>query len=137
MVDKLSRYDRSRNMAAIRGRNTKPELAVRRILSDLGVRYRLYVRSLPGRPDVVMRSRGKIIEIRGCFWHRHKGCRFAYMPKSHVRFWKHKFDGNLRRDRRNDAKLKSLGFNLLVVWECRTKDLDGLRKQLKNFIGRK
>src|SRR5262245_26066263 len=134
MVDVLSPKQRSANMAAIRGRDTEPELAVRRILTDLGIRYRLHVRKLPGRPDIVMQSRRKIIEVRGCFWHRHRKCKFAYMPKSRTAFWKQKFERNVERDLCNEAELKRLGYDVLIVWECRTVDLSQLRARLQKFL---
>src|SRR5262245_57451795 len=130
MVDILSAKQRSINMAAIRGRDTQPELIVRRVLSVLGIRYRLHVQTLPGRPDIVMQGRRKVIEVRGCFWHRHRGCKFAYMPKSRVKFWKRKFDRNVERDIYNAAQLRRLGYKLLIVWECHTVNLTALRLRL-------
>jgi DNA mismatch endonuclease (patch repair protein) len=110
-------------MARIKGRNTQPEIVVRKALRLLGVGYRLHVKALPGRPDIVMRGRGKIIEVRGCFWHRHPHCEFAYTPKSNQAFWEAKFKGNVRRDKQNLSALQNSGWNVLVIWECETKTL--------------
>ena len=134
MVDNLSSVRRSANMAAIRGRDTQPERAVRRILSEFGVRYRLHVPSLPGRPDVVMRKRRKIVEVRGCFWHRHAGCKYAYTPKSRTEFWRQKFERNVERDAVNEEKLRALGYEVLVVWECSTREPKKLRARLRAFL---
>jgi DNA mismatch endonuclease, patch repair protein len=100
LVDRLSPEQRSRNMAQIRGRNTEPELVVRHLLHGLGYRYRLHVAGLPGRPDIVFPPRRKVILLHGCFWHRHAGCKYAYMPKSRVDFWRQKFEQNVARDAR-------------------------------------
>jgi DNA mismatch endonuclease Vsr len=136
MVDRISSDQRSANMAAIHGRDTGPEIVVRRLLCDIGVRYRLHVADLPGRPDIVMRSRRKIVEVRGCFWHQHKGCRLAYKPKTRRKFWREKFRRNIERDLENENRLTGLGYGLLVVWECETEDTRSLLKRLKTFVGR-
>jgi DNA mismatch endonuclease, patch repair protein len=122
-------------MAAIRGRNTGPEIAVRRLLREFRVGYGLHVADLPGRPDIVMRGRKKAIEVRGCFWHRHTGCKFAYMPKSRHAFWRQKFAKTVMRDSVNERALRSLGYDLLVVWECETADTIVLRKRVAAFLG--
>ena len=122
-------------MAAICGRNTGPEIVVRHLLRDLRVGYRLHAADLPGRPDIVMRGRKKAIEVRGCFWHRHKGCKFTYMPKSHRAFWRQKFAKTLIRDSTNERALRSLGYELLIVWECETAESKFLRKQVAAFLG--
>jgi DNA mismatch endonuclease (patch repair protein) len=136
MAERISSKQRSANMAAIRGRDTVPEIVVRRLLCDIGVRYRLHVASLPGRPDIVMRNRRKIIEVRGCFWHQHKGCQFAYKPKTRTKFWQEKFRRNVERDHENEKRLRDLGYGLLVVWECETEDTGYLLKRLKTFLGK-
>jgi DNA mismatch endonuclease, patch repair protein len=137
VIDIVSRTTRSRMMAGIRGRNTKPELVVRRTLRSLGVGYRLHVASLPGRPDIVMFGRRKIIEVRGCFWHRHAGCRFAYTPKSNLTFWRTKFRSNVVRDRQNVKELKASGWQVLTIWECETAAGKVLRQRLRGFINSK
>jgi DNA mismatch endonuclease (patch repair protein) len=136
MVDRISSVQRSANMAAIHGRDTGPELIVRRLLCDIGVRYRLHVADLPGRPDIVMHNRRKIIEVRGCFWHQHKECRLAYEPKTRTKFWRDKFRRNVERDVENENRLKDLGYGVLVVWECETEDTRSLLKRLKKFLER-
>ena len=109
-------------MARIGPRDTKPELAVRRALHRMGYRFRLHRSDLPGKPDIVLPRHRTIFLIHGCFWHRHYGCRFAYMPKSRVQFWQRKFAGNLKRDRKVQKALKELGWKVEVVWECETRD---------------
>ena len=105
-------------MAAIRGKNTKPEIIVRRFLHRLGFRFRLHRSDLPGRPDIVLPKYRTVVEVRGCFWHRHEGCPLAYMPKSNREFWESKLNGNRERDRRNLGELASLGWRAIEVWEC-------------------
>ena len=111
-------------MARVRGKDTKPELRVRRALHVAGLRYRLHDKRLPGRPDVVFPSRRIAIEIRGCFWHQHPdpGCRLARMPNSRLDFWRPKLEGNAERDRRKEAELAAIGWRLIVLWECEIGD---------------
>lgn len=118
MADVVDRETRSRMMSGIRGRNTKPELVVRKYLHAAGMRFRLHDRSLPGAPDLVLPKYKTAVQVRGCFWHQHPGCKHAYMPKTNTAFWSEKLRGNMERDARNDAALKSLGWRVLVVWEC-------------------
>ncbi len=125
---------RSALMGRIRGRDTKPEMAVRRLLHGLGYRYRLHAPDLPGRPDVVFRGRRKVIFIHGCFWHQHEGCRDATAPKTRVAFWQAKFKGNKERDRASVRALARLGWKVLVVWECETRKLDTLSNRLTAFL---
>ena len=105
-------------MSGIRGRNTRPELAVRRYLHSQGFRYRLHARDLPGRPDIVLPKYRTVVFVHGCFWHRHRGCRYAYTPKSRQEFWVPKLDGNSARDARDQLRLRELGWLVDVVWEC-------------------
>src|SRR5262245_10140140 len=105
-------------MAGIRGRDTGPELAVRRWLHRHGFRYRLHAKGLPGHPDVVFPGRRVVVFVHGCFWHRHPGCRYAYHPASNVAFWTMKFESNVQRDARQVAALEEAGWYVLVVWEC-------------------
>lgn len=105
-------------MAGIRGRNTKPELAVRKYLHGSGFRFRLHVRNLPGRPDIVLPKYHTVVNVHGCFWHQHPGCRYAYMPSSNREFWLAKLGGNRERDRRIDRELRRLGWSVITVWEC-------------------
>ena len=118
MADVVSRETRSRMMAGIRGRDTKPELLVRRELHRRGHRYRLHARKLPGRPDLALARYRAAIFIQGCFWHRHEGCRFTTTPKSNARFWADKFEQNVARDRRIIETLRSQGWRVATVWEC-------------------
>ena len=118
MVDSLSRKHRSWNMSRIRSRDTGPELLVRSALHRAGYRFRLHSKDLPGRPDIVLPKYHTVVFVHGCFWHRHKGCRFAYSPKSRVAFWNNKFRGNIERDRRTSTALRKLGWRVVTVWEC-------------------
>jgi DNA mismatch endonuclease (patch repair protein) len=122
VADIVDRATRSRMMSGIRGSNTKPELLVRRFLHSRGFRYRLHDRRLPGRPDIVLPKHRTVVEVRGCFWHQHAGCRFAATPKSNGHFWQRKFRENTERDARNEGKLREAGWRVLVVWECEAGD---------------
>lgn len=134
MADKISTERRSANMSRIRNKNTVPELSVRRALRSLGIGYRLHSKDLPGRPDIVLRSRKKVIFVHGCFWHRHPGCKFAYSPKSRESFWQQKFHSNVNRDEKNIQSLRHLGWNPVVIWECETKDWSNLREKLEREL---
>ena len=109
-------------MAAIQAKDTKPEVIVRRFLHRRGFRFRLHRRDLPGRPDIVLPKYRTVVEVRGCFWHRHEGCPFAYMPKSNRAFWESKLNGNRERDRRNLRELARQGWRAIEVWECELSD---------------
>ena len=121
MTDIVDGKRRSAMMARIRGRDTAPELAVRRIAHRMGLRFRLHRKDLPGRPDLVFPKHRLAVFVHGCFWHRHEGCRHASTPKSRVVFWTEKFAMNVARDSRQEAALKDLGWRVLVIWECETK----------------
>ncbi|MBB3941355.1 DNA mismatch endonuclease (patch repair protein) [Novosphingobium fluoreni] len=138
-MDTLTPVERAKRMALIRGRDTKPEIIVRRMLHAMGYRYRLHAKDLPGRPDIVFRSRRKAILVHGCFWHRHPdpACKLARMPKSRVQFWERKLEGNRERDAANEARLKEMGWKVLTVWECELRDLEQLGNKLSRFIGKK
>lgn len=123
MVDVVSPADRSRMMSGIQGKNTKPELTIRRMLFASGYRFRLHCRDLPGSPDVVMPGRKVAIFVHGCFWHMHQGCRFAKMPATRLEFWKVKLETNVERDVRAVENLRALGWRILCVWECATRDV--------------
>lgn len=122
MVDIVGPETRSRMMSGIRGKDTKPEVRVRRALFAAGFRFRLHRRDLPGAPDVVLPGRRIAIFIHGCFWHMHEGCHLAKLPATRPDFWKAKLEGNVARDRRNVEALLALNWRVLVVWECATKD---------------
>lgn len=109
---------RSRNMAAIRGKNTLPEKALRSGLFALGLRFRLHARGLPGSPDLVFQKYRAVVFVHGCFWHRHPGCRFTTVPKNNAEFWANKFSANVKRDQVAVGRLHELGWRVAVVWEC-------------------
>ncbi len=134
MADTLTKEQRSERMGLIRGRDTKPELVVRRLAHRLGYRYRLCCSDLPGKPDLVFRSRRKVIFVHGCFWHLHNGCPNNRMPKSRVDFWKPKLESNKKRDTRNKIKLSRMRWTYLVIWECETKDIETLKARIAGFL---
>lgn len=134
-MDRVSAEVRSRNMRAIRGKDTAVEVAIRRFLYHAGYRYRLHGKGLPGKPDIVFTGRRKVIFVHGCFWHRHDGCRFAYTPKSRTEFWQAKFDQNVARDRRVEAQLHDRGWQTLVLWECEAADAKVLAIRVAAFLG--
>jgi DNA mismatch endonuclease (patch repair protein) len=132
MVDVFDRYTRSRNMAAIRGRDTKPELIVRRYVHGRGLRFRLHAGGLPGKPDLVFTRLKAVVFVHGCFWHQHAGCKYATSPKTNTNFWKAKFDANRRRDRRSTTRLRKAGWRVFVAWECSLdeRSLDRIYRKL-------
>jgi DNA mismatch endonuclease (patch repair protein) len=133
-LDTLSVTERSERMGLVRGKNTKPELIVRRLIYGLGYRYRLHERSLPGFPDIVFKSRHKAIFVHGCFWHRHEGCSMNRTPKSRLDFWVPKLDGNKKRDEQNICKLDCMGWSSLVIWECEIRDRMELQQRIVTFL---
>lgn len=118
MVDVVDKATRSRMMSGIRGKNTKPELLVRKALHALGFRFRLHVKELPGKPDLVFPKHRAVVFVQGCFWHRHQQCRYAAVPKSNVEFWAEKLDENRKRDVLHEQQLKILGWRVFTIWEC-------------------
>lgn len=130
MTDVHTPEQRSRNMAAIRYKNTKPELVVRRLLCEMGLRYRLHRSDLPGKPDIVMPGRRLAIFVHGCFFHMHK-CRYgSVIPVTNADFWQTKRSGNAARDKRNAKALQKLGWQVFVIWECQTKEPECLKQNL-------
>lgn len=117
MADTLSPGERSERMSRIRGKDTAPELALRKALHALGLRYRLHA-NLPGKPDIVLPRHSAVVFVHGCFWHRHRGCRIATTPKSNTAFWREKFDRNVARDKRVRRQLRAAGWRVFVAWEC-------------------
>ncbi|HTT78770.1 MAG TPA: very short patch repair endonuclease [Stellaceae bacterium] len=134
-MDCMTAEQRSRNMARIRGRDTVPEMVVRRLLHRLGYRYRLHDRYLPGKPDLVFRAKRCILFVHGCYWHRHPGCRFAFVPQTRADFWTRKFARNVERDRRVTQELQDTGWRVLVVWSCEVGNVDELSANLVAFLG--
>lgn len=136
-MDTLTPEQRSERMSRVRGKDTKPELVVRRLVHVLGYRFRLHRRDLPGSPDLVFPGRRKVIWVHGCFWHQHPdpNCKLARMPKSRLEFWEAKLSANRERDAVKMAELTALGWDALVVWECEIKDKGVLAARLKEFLG--
>jgi len=135
-MDRLSREQRSRNMARIRSRDTRPELVVRRLVHSMGFRFRLHRQDLPGRPDLVFPSRRKVIFVHGCFWHRHSCRRGKSLPTTRVEFWTRKFEANRQRDDKVRRELRRDGWEVLVVWECQatSSNLQRLANRIRRFL---
>ena len=132
VIHKVSEQ-RSRNMSAIKSKNTKPEIAVRRLLHSMGYRFRLHRKDLPGSPDIVLPKYKTVIFVHGCFWHRHENCKYASIPKTRKEFWERKFKANVKRDLEIQEKIKNIGWQSVVVWECELKDSSALKKKLQNI----
>lgn len=135
-MDKLTLQQRSENMRRIRSKGTKPEIEVRRLIYRLGYRYRLHVKTLSGKPDLVFHSRGKVIFVHGCFWHQHcdPACKKARKPTSNVTFWNNKLKANAERDERNMELLLSEGWQVLTIWQCQIKNAADLSDRIKRFL---
>lgn len=135
MADRLSRARRSWNMSRIKARDTEPERLVRSILHRMGLRFRLHRADLPGKPDIVLVSRRTVVFVHGCFWHRHRNCRFAYNPKSRKAFWTHKFEENVKRDLVQLLRVKQVGWKSVIVWECELRNPSRLTRRLNRLFG--
>ena len=133
-MDRISKEHRSWNMSRIQSGNTKPEKTVRSILHGLGYRFRLHRKDLPGKPDIVLARYNSVIFVHGCFWHRHKECKKASVPKTKKPFWEKKFKANIERDIKVKNELKSNGWRVLVVWECELTDVESVEKELGKFL---
>ena len=120
-MDKISKEVRSRNMAAIKGKDTKPEITVRKFLFSKGFRYKLYDKSLPGKPDLVLPKYKTVIFVHGCFWHGHVDCRYFVIPKTRTEWWKTKIERNKQLDDENYVKLKKMGWKIITIFECRLR----------------
>lgn len=131
--DPLTPSQRSERMSRIRNVDTKPEMAIRCLIHGMGYRYRLHARDLPGHPDLVFRSRKKVVFVHGCFWHQH-GCRQYRQPRSRLSFWETKLARNKARDAEVLRELEELGWRVLVIWECQMKNSDLLRSRIKSFL---
>ena len=134
MTDNVSPARRSQLMAGIRGQNTRPEMVVRRIAHRMGLRFRLYRKDIPSRPDLVFPKHRVAVLVHGCFWHQHDGCRYAHIPKSRVRYWTEKFSQNVARDRRNEEALRDVGWRVVVIWECETGDKQLVERKLASSV---
>lgn len=134
-MDKITPLQRSLNMSKIRSRNTTPELAVRKVLTQLGYRYRINVKSLPGKPDISLGRIKTVIFIHGCFWHQHEGCKRNFMPKSNLDYWKNKLKNNVTRFERHKTALIKSNYNVIVIWECETKNIKQLKETIENQLG--
>ena len=129
VIHKVSEQ-RSRNMSAIKSKNTKPEIAVRKLLHSMGYRFRLHRKDLPGSPDIVLPKYKTAIFVHGCFWHRHENCKYASHPKTRKEFWENKFKSNVKRDLEIQEKIKNIGWKSVVIWECETKNIENLRDKI-------
>jgi DNA mismatch endonuclease, patch repair protein len=134
VADKFTPEERSRIMARVKGRDTKPEKIVRSLLHAMGYRFRLHRKDLPGKPDIVLPKHKKVIFVHGCFWHGHPSCRRAARPTSNVNFWNTKIDGNISRDSAAQAALTSQGWQYLILWQCEISNLTALSNKLAEFL---
>ena len=132
-MDTISKSQRSYNMSRIRSRNTKPEIIVRQKLFSKGIRYRIHVKDLPGKPDIVIKKYKVVIEIKGCFWYKHEGCRYSSTPKSNTKYWINKIKKNVERDVINLKKLEEKKFKVFLLWECEIKNTDILNEKLNQI----
>ena len=117
-------------MAAIKSKNTKPEIAVRKLLHSMGYRFRLHRKDLPGSPDIVLPKYKTVIFVHGCFWHRHENCKYASTPKTRKEFWESKFKANLKRDEEIQQKIKKIDWRSIIIWECETKNIEILKDKI-------
>jgi DNA mismatch endonuclease (patch repair protein) len=121
-------------MSRIKSRDTNPEKTVRSLLHSLNYRFRIHRKDLPGKPDIVLLRYKTVIFVHGCFWHRHKNCKYAYTPKSRVDFWQKKFEDNQQRDRKAKQQLQKLGWRVVIIWECETKQVQSLSHRIKRLL---
>lgn len=132
-MDRISKKARSRNMAKIHSKNTKPEETVRKYLFSQGFRYRKNDRKLPGTPDIVLPKYNTVIFINGCFWHKHEGCKYFVWPKSNVDFWRNKIETTVKRDAEKKKQLNTLGWHVITIWECELKK-DKIENTLNSLV---
>lgn len=133
-MDTLTPADRSAVMARVRSKNSRPELVIRKMIYGMGYRYRLHAGELPGRPDIVFRSRRKAIFVHGCFWHRHKECALARLPKSRLEFWIPKLEKNRQRDGQVGTLLKKMHWRILTIWECEIDNPAKVENRIRRFL---
>jgi DNA mismatch endonuclease, patch repair protein len=136
VTDTLTPAERSERMSLVRGKGTKPELIVRRLVHGMGYRYRLHAAGLPGKPDLVFRRRNSVIFVHGCFWHRHPDpdCKLARVPKSREAFWLAKLTRNRERDGAQIEALENMGWRVLTIWECQLKEALELKENIRRFL---
>ena len=133
VIHKVSEQ-RSRNMSAIKSKNTKPEIAVRKLLHSMGYRFRLHRKDLPGSPDIVLPKYKTVIFVHGCFWHRHENCKYASTPKTRKEFWENKFNCNKKRDQKIQKEIIDLGWKFIIIWECEARNIQPLEEKLKGYL---
>ncbi len=133
-MDIVTSEQRSKNMAAIRSKDTKPEIYFRKQLFSRGYRYRINSKQVSGHPDIYLRKYNTAIFIHGCYWHRHEKCKYAYMPKSNMDFWSRKFDANIRRDTVVQNELRAVGIKCLIVWECTVRKMEKSREICDKYM---
>ena len=136
MTDVHTKAIRSYNMSRIKGKDTKPEMLVRKFLFSQGLRYRLHDKKLPGKPDIILPKYKTVIFVHGCFWHRHEGCKYYVVPKTRTEWWLNKIGGNVKKDADSVATLRQLGWKVIIVWECELKPgkvEDTLQNLMKTF----
>ncbi len=134
MTDTISKERRSWNMSRIRSKDTAPEIAVRSMLHRAGYRFRLHVKDLPGKPDIVLPKYKTVIFVHGCFWHRHKGCKYATTPSTHKKYWLKKFDRNTANDKKHQRELKMLGWKVVTIWVCQLRFPGATFRRIRNFL---
>ena len=132
-MDTVTPSKRSFIMSRIRAKDTRPEIVVRKKLFESGLRYRIHVKDLPGTPDIAIKKYKIVVDVRGCFWHGHEKCRFSSKPKSNKSYWLEKIDRNKQRDRANLSELRKMGYQVFVVWECKTKEEGSLMSEIRKI----
>jgi DNA mismatch endonuclease (patch repair protein) len=132
--DNLTPEQRKRTMRSVHSEHTKPEMVVRRLVHRMGYRYRLHRRDLPGNPDLAFPGRKKVIFVHGCFWHGHDCAHGRKRPKANATYWNQKLDRNLARDLKNQTLLRQNGWDVMIIWECELRDLDGMRERIARFL---
>ena len=136
-MDTISKEHRSWNMSRIKGKNTKPEIVVRKLLHSIGYRFRLHRKDLPGKPDIVLPKYKTVIFVNGCFWHRHEGCKYSSNPKTNVSYWEKKFAARKIRDIKIYEELKKNGWKVIIIWECEIGYEESIKKILENILLRR
>lgn len=134
MADRFTKKKRSKIMSNIKAKDTNPEMVVRRLIHAMGYRYRLHIKDLPGKPDLVFRPRRKVIFIHGCFWHQHEGCKVSHIPKSNLSYWLPKLEKTKKRDKTHIQQLNDKGWGVFVIWECQLKNIEIVKKKIRGFL---